>query len=277
MNLWLGAAFALACSLGGVALGRRASRIRPPYWIIGYLIPLALILGYAVASHIPTLMFVPPFSWFTMGMKKFAAFGFIATFLLTTPLSRIPQRRARIMIAVLMGVTVLCLSVGPFVAALIDRPQLQRMATRLDTDGICMQSSDYTCGPAAAVTALRRLGLPAEEGRIGILSCTSFQEGTPPDLLASALENEYREAGLSVSCRGFRDIADLKRAGLTLAVIKYTLMVDHWVTVLEVTDSEVIVGDPSLGLTRWTHEQFARRWRFVGIALARASDRTAVP
>jgi hypothetical protein len=195
MNLWLGAAIAVACSFAGVALGWRVSRVRRPYWIIGYLIPLALILGYAVASHFPPAMFVPPFSWFTMGMKKFAAFGFIATFLLTTPLSRIPQKRARIMIGVLMAVIVLCLSVGPFVAAVIDRPQLQRMATRLDTDGVCLQSSDYTCGPAAAVTALRRLGLPAEEGRIGILSYTSFQEGTPPDLLAAALEKEYGRTG----------------------------------------------------------------------------------
>jgi predicted double-glycine peptidase len=61
----------------------------------------------------------------------------------------------------------------------------------------------------------------------------------------------------------------LKQAGLTLAVVKYTLMVDHWVTVLEVTDSEVIVGDPSVGLMRWTHEQFLRRWRFIGVMLKR--------
>jgi predicted double-glycine peptidase len=252
-----------------VALGWRVSRIRAPYWTIGYLIPLALILGYAVASHVPTLMFVAPFSWFTMGMKKFAAFGFMATFLLTTPLSRIPQKRARVMIGVLTAVIVLCLSIGPFVAAIIDRPQLQRMVTRVDSDGVCLQSSDYTCGPAAAVTALRRLGLPAEEGRIGILSCTSFQEGTPPDLLAAALKEEYGKNGLAVNCRGFRDLADLKQAGLALAVVKYTLMVDHWVAVLEVTDSEVIVGNPSVGLTRWTHEQFLRRWRFVGIVLAK--------
>jgi hypothetical protein len=269
MNLWVGAGIALLCSLAGVALGRKVSRIRPPYWIIGYLIPLALILAYAVASHVPTLIFAAPFSWFTMGMKKFAAFGFIATFLLTTPLSRIPQKRARVMVGVLMGVIVLCLSVGPFVAAIIDRPQLERMATRVDSDGVCLQSSDYTCGPAAAVTALRRLGLPAEEGQIGVLSCTSFQEGTPPDLLAAALATKYGRDGLTATCRGFKDIAELRRAGLTLAVIKYSLMVDHWVTILEVTDSEVIVGDPSLGLTRCTHEQFARRWRFVGIVLAR--------
>jgi predicted double-glycine peptidase len=272
MNLWLGAGIALLCSLAGVASGWRLSRFRAPYWVIGYLIPLALILGYAVASHVPTLMFVAPFSWFMMGLKKYAAFGFIGTFLLTTPLSRVPQKRARVMIGVLMAVMVLCLSVGPFVAAILDRPQLQRMNTRLDTDGVCLQNSDYTCGPASAVTALRKLGLPAEEGRIGILSCTSFQEGTPPDLLAAALEKEYGKNGLTAKCRGFRDISELKQAGLTLAVVKYSLMVDHWVAVLEVTDSEVIVGDPSVGLMQWTHKQFAKRWRFVGVVLKRESE-----
>src|SRR5436190_24157027 len=127
MNLWLGAITALACSIAGVATGWGLSRLRGHYWLVGYLIPLLLMLGYAVASHFPTMMFVPPFSWFTMGMKRFAAFGFIATFLLTTPLSRMPQKRARIMVVALMVVIVLCLSIGPFVAAMVDRPQLRGM------------------------------------------------------------------------------------------------------------------------------------------------------
>jgi len=269
MNLWFGAGMAVFCALAGVGVGWGLSRLREPYWLIGYFVPLGLILGYAVASHFPTMMFVPPFSWFTMGMKKFAAFGFIATFLLTTPLSRVPRRRVRIAIAILMAVMVLCLSIGPFVAAMIDRTQLRQMTTRFDENGICIQSSDYTCGPAAAVTALRRLGLPAEEGQIGILSCTSFQEGTSADMLAEALEKEYGKEGLMVKCRGFKDLSELKQAGLTLAVIKYGIMVDHWVTVLEVTESEVVVGDPSGGLSRWTRAGFLKRWRFVGIVLGR--------
>lgn len=46
-------------------------------------------------------------------------------------------------------------------------------------------------------------------------------------------------------------------------------MVDHWVTVLEVTDSEVVVGDPLGGLDRLSYQDFAKKWRFVGIVLRR--------
>ena len=51
-----------------------------------------------------------------------------------------------------------------------------------------MQSNGYNCGPAAAVTALRRLGLPAEEGELAILAHTSSAAGTSCDTLCTAIE-----------------------------------------------------------------------------------------
>jgi len=269
MNLWLAAAVALLCALAGVVLGWLFSRLRAPYWTIGYLIPVILVFAYALAFHVPAIMFLPPFSWVMMGIKKFAALGFIVTLVLTTPLSRIPQKRNRIMIAVLMAVIVFFLSIWPFLAPMVDRRELSRLTTHIDKEGICLQSADYTCGPASAVTALRKLGLPAEEGQIAILSCTSFQEGTPTDMLADGLKSAYGKNGLVVKCRVFKDISELKQAGLTLAVVKYGLMEDHWVTVLEVTDSEVVVGDPLAGLGRLSYGEFSKRWRFIGIVLKR--------
>lgn len=269
MNLWLAAFVALLCALAGVVLGWWFSRLRSPYWTIGYFMPLVLIFAYALAFRFPTIMFTPPFSWTMMGIKKFAAFGFIATLVLTTPLSRVPQKRNRVMIAALMAFVVFFMAIWPFLAPMVDRGQLSRLKTHMDHNGICMQSTDYTCGPAAAVTALRKLGLPAEEGKIAILSCTSFQEGTPTDMLADALQNEYGRDGLVVKCRVFKTISELKQVGLTLAVIKYGLLVDHWVTVLDVTDSEVVIGDPLGGIGRLSYEEFSKEWRFIGIVLQR--------
>ena len=196
-------------------------------------------------------------------------FGFIATMVLTTPLSRVPQKRNRILISVLMIVIVFAMGIWPFMAPMIDRNQLRHLQTHMDKNGICLQTTDYTCGPASAVTALRKLGLPAEEGQIAILSYTSAQEGTPTDMLADGLNRQYAAQGLSAQCHVFHSVAELKQAGLTLAVIKYGFMVDHWVTVLEVTDSEVIVGDPLGGLDRLSYDEFAKKWRFVGIVLRR--------
>ena len=269
MNLWLATFIALLCALAGVALGWWFSRRRSPYWAIGYFIPLTLVFIYALAYRFPTLMFTPPFSWIMVGIKKFAAFGFIATLVLTTPLSRVPQKRNRVMIVVLMAFIVFFMAIWPFLAPIVDRGQLSRLRTHMDHDGICMQSTDYTCGPASAVTALRKLGLPAEEGQIAILSCTSFQEGTPLDMLADALSRQYAASGLLVKCRAFSAVSELKQAGVTLAVVKYGVFVDHWVTVLEATDSEVVVGDPLGGLERFSYEDFAKQWRFICIVLQR--------
>ncbi len=269
MNLWLAAFVSLLWALAGSGLGWWFSRRRSPYWMAGYFIPVVLIFIFIVAFYVPVVLFTPPVFWMMMGLKKFAVFGFIATMVLTTPLSRLAKRRDRMMVALLMAAIVFYMAIWPFLAPAVDRKQLAHLQTNIDSNGVCLQTTDYTCGPASAVTALRKLGLPADEGQIAILSCTSLQEGTPTDLLAEALQREYGKAGLKVKCRVFKNISELKQAGLTLAVIKYGFMVDHWVTVLEVTDSEVVVGDPLNGLGRIPYDDFSKKWRFMGIVLQR--------
>lgn len=95
--------------------------------------------------------------------------------------------------------------------------------------------------------------------------------GTPPDILAEVLKNKYGKDGLAVEYRTFKNISELKQAGMTVAIVKFGFMVDHYVTVLEVTDSEVIVGDPLDGLDKMSYEEFQQKWRFVGIVLKRKS------
>jgi len=271
MNLWLEGVFAAMVAVAGVLLGCWFSRLQKPYWMFGYFIPLALVLIYGVAIHFPALSFTPPISWMMMGRRKFAILGFIAALVLTTPLSRLPLKRDRTAIFILMTVIVFVMSVWPFLAPAFNRNQLAHLQTHMGTDGVCLQTTDYTCGPAAAVTALRKLGLPADEGEIAILSCTSSTTGTPPDLLADALRNRYGKDGLIVDYRAFKDISELKKAGLTLTVTKFGFMVDHYVTVFEVTDTEVGVGDPLNGLEKMSYDKFLHQWRFVGIVLKRRS------
>jgi len=160
-------------------------------------------------------------------------------------------------------------SVWPFLAPAFNHRQLEHLQTRVDANGVCRQTTDYTCGPASAVTALRKLGLPAEEGEIAILSGTTSSTGTPPDFLAAALQKRYGRDGLIVEYRAFKDVSELRQAGLTLAVIKFSFLVDHYVTVLQVTDSQVIVGDPLGGVDFLSYDEFRGKWRFTGVVLKR--------
>ena len=84
--------------------------------------------------------------------------------------------------------------------------------TQIDRDGVCRQSTDYNCGPAAAVTALRRLGFPAEEGEIAVAAHTSSAMGTPPAILYDTLKGRYAQSGPGCEYRYFKDISELRSA-----------------------------------------------------------------
>jgi predicted double-glycine peptidase len=231
-------------------------------------------LIYRIALSYPPLAFVPPASWMLIGLRKYALLGFVVTMVLTTPLSRLPRKRDRALVIVFMTVLVLVRCVWPFLAPLPQREELAHLQTRIGSDGVCRQTTGYTCGPASAVTGLRKLGLPGEEGSIAILSNTSSTTGTEPDILAQALQKEYQENGLKAEYRFFQSISELKQACPTLAVVKFGFLVDHFVTVLAVTDTEVVVGDPLEGLNRMTYGEFRDKWRFSGVVLSRSGKIT---
>ncbi len=270
MNLLFDAFAAALFAATGALLGHLFSRLPKPYWMLGYFIPLTLILIYRIALFYPALAFFPPASWVMIGLRKYALLGFVTTMLLTTPLSRLPRKRDRLLVGLLMTAIVFVKSVWPFLAPMADRNELAHLQTRAGADGICRQTTDYTCGPASAVTGLRKLGLSADEGKLAILSYTRSAAGTEPDVLAEALQKEFRKEGLTAEYRTFKDIPELRQAGLTLAVVKFGFLVDHFVTVLEVTDAEVVVGDPLNGLDKMTYDDFLKKWRFSGIVLKRS-------
>jgi len=64
-------------------------------------------------------------------------------------------------------------------------------------------------------------------------------------------------------------LPELKQAGLSVAVIKFDFLEDHYVTILSVTDREVVAGDPLNGLVTYSYDDFAKVWRFSGVVLGR--------
>ncbi len=90
-------------------------------------------------------------------------------------------------------------------------PKLAALRTKMDPEGVCLQQTDYTCGPAAAVTALRRMGFSADEGQMAIWSMTN-PYGTTTDDLLNAMLTHYGKAGLSAEFRKFKNVAELEKA-----------------------------------------------------------------
>ena len=270
LDPWIESLAVASIAVAAFLLGRWLSRLPAPYWLIGYLFPLALILLYCLATFEPRVALAPPVSWMATGRSRFVTFNFVTTMVLSAPLARLARKRNRVMVELLILVLSLT-SLLPFLAPALNQPYLAGLKTRLDPDGVCRQSNEYTCGPAAAVTALRKLGFPAEEGEIAILARTSSLTGTEPDTLAKALQKRYGADGLLVEYRAFKDLDDLKKAGLTVAVLQFNALQDHCVTILGVATNSVLVADPLSGLTPISRDEFENKWQFVGIALKRAT------
>ncbi len=271
MNPWLETLCVVLVALAGIWLGKKASRLPSPLWAYALALPICLLGLLIVAACTTLLDFAQPLFFITAGRTKYVILSFAITFGLTTPLSRLPYRIERGVICVLMLLFATCFSVLPFLVPALIRNNLAGIETRVDASGICYQTKSYTCGPAAAVTALRKLGFPAQEGEIAVLARTNPLTGTLLWTLSSALKQRYTDQGLQCRFRTFDSIAQLKNAGITLVSIKEATFLDHCVTVLGVSDTLVTIADPVTGIEVLSHGQFERKWRSCGIVVSRNS------
>ena len=269
MELWLEAFYAILVTTLGIILGRVFSRLQKPYWLIGYILSFSLIAILIITRYISILSFLVPFSWLVTGQFRFIILALAITIGLTTVLPHLPRKFEKVIACVLMVVFVVHSSVSPLIATALLKDDLSNLKTIVDSSGICRQSRNYTCGPAAAVTALRKLGFQAQEGEMAVLARTNPITGTLPGCLYTALQNRYGHKGLKCQYRHFDSINQLKGQGITLAVIKEAFLADHCVAVLEVSDQMVVIADPGFGKLNMSHEQFEKIWRFSGIVLNR--------
>ena len=269
MNPWLETTGVILIAVFGVFAGRACSRLRKHWWVLGYILPGVLIAMLAMVRFNNALYFVSPFTWIAAGRVRFVVLSLAVSMGLTVPLSRLPYKFEKLIVCLFMAGFVTWFSVMPFLVPALIKDRLSNLQTKYDKNGICRQTTDYTCGPAAAVTALGRLGLTAYEGELAVLSYSSPVIGTLPACLTSALRNRYSAEGLSCRYRRFDSIAQLKNAGITLALVREAFLMDHCLAILEVSDDAVTVADPITGTRLMPYEQFEKIWRFCGIVLQR--------
>jgi len=110
-----------------------------------------------------------------------------------------------------------------------------------------MQTSDYTCGPAALATVLQNMGFNVTEHELKVLAGTD-ETGTSMYGLAQAA----RSKGLSAA--GMRLSIGELRPNMIVHVIKDGT--PHYSVVKEVTNESVRLADPSLGNIELTREKF---------------------
>ncbi len=147
------------------------------------------------------------------------------------------------------------------------RPPASYDLGRNMTQGVCMQSTGYTCGAASLVTMLDAMGIEASEGEMARLSRTIPGRGVSDFQAAAGLQRKLDEIHSNTRVE-FITRPDGDPTGITppfLAGIKYSMWFDHMVCVLELRDNAVVIGDSLQGRRLMTYEQFAEEWRGVAI------------
>jgi predicted double-glycine peptidase len=142
-------------------------------------------------------------------------------------------------------------------------PELSRLKSRFSSAGVCMQTTPYTCGPAAAVTALTRLGYPADESSIALKAETGRFYGTDEFRLAEAMNQTAK--GLDCHVVDFRSVDELRGLPPVLVIINLTDDVAHYIVILKFDGKWAECADPLAGIGRRPREALERDWTARGI------------
>ena len=230
--------------------------------LIGFL-PLIVMASFALWPILP-IQFMPISIWAAIGREFWLPFT-VLFFACASQLVPIRSRRALVLL-----VCCLVVFVGVFTSWRLHRPKAYDYRRNM-LDGVCLQTSDYTCGAAALVTLLDRIGIEATEGEMAELSGTIPGRGVSDFQAAAGLREKLRMLNRSErvaieSCKA----ADLPSLPTPfLAGVKYSFWFDHMICVLEVTEDQVVVGDPLEGRVVWSRRQFESEWRGVVTVLRR--------
>jgi hypothetical protein len=162
------------------------------------------------------------------GRKEFVLLAFSIPLLLLTLCRKLPVKKQRRLVRIVTALLVIRISLLPFLAPAFEYARQSEYETFINRDGICLQSNGYNCGPAAAVTVWRHLGLPAEESALALAAKTTRFSGTPADGLVDAINAIY-----AVECE-----------------IEYPGNIEH-----------LNRRDPLSGMKQLTHSEFNRIWR----------------
>ena len=189
-----------------------------------------------------------------------------------------PQRRRRRVRE--SGLPALAMRLRPFafpfcilyITLCFIKPIIRPLSRNIDfserwEDGVMMQSSASTCGPASLATAMFSIdGYMDSEADIAkrAFTCSSGTENWY--LARHTIERGYRVR--FSKCRDIEDVAVPSIIGVRIGDI------GHFITVLGVGDNSVVIGDPLRGRLSLTPEEFYTVYDFPGFTMA-VSSRTS--
>ena len=249
----------------------RIARCRKRWWLLWYAIAAIVLFAVNAPRIFVRFSFLnfggfKPMYAISTGWYPIIVTSLALMIMFATIKPKIPEKRVQRLMLILIVIVQIRYVFLPLGSIIYYHEELAGLETTI-FDDVCMQSTDYTCGPAAAVTALRYLGIDATESELALAADTVPLMGTDDRLLANAIENLYGDEGITCSVEFFNSIEEMKGKCPILMVIKFSFMIDHFVTVLDIDDEYVILGDPTNGRISHSHSVFLKEWRQIGIVV----------
>ena len=261
---WFSAQLAVGIML--FVLGRLVVRARPPVW------KTVATGATVVALAWPLMRWYP--GWFLdlLGARVLMYIevtGMIPSVILLFTIAaaqvrRMPQRRLSVLLVLVCGLY--------FVRSglwMVREPIPDLGKTRIN-QGVCMQSTHYTCVAASLVTLLYAYGIEATETEMARLCYTEVDRGATDTRAISALEKKLDGREYEI-CYEMMDYDRLRQVHLPCLVsTDFAFFISHMTPVLSAGDEEVVLGDPLTGRRALSTADFKDVWQGRGIYLRRS-------
>ena len=163
-------------------------------------------------------------------------------------------------------VMLLCVTI-PYLKQIFLRPDWNSFSDRW-SDGVCLQSSESSCGPASAATLLKLAGKQVSERQIAQESFTS-RRGTENWYLIRAMRRHGLLVEYAINKPGYMDFSFPSIVGVRLGGKTGT---GHFVAVLGKAGNSFVIGDPLEGREELTAAELLDRYYFTGFSIAAASN-----
>lgn len=182
-----------------------------------------------------------------------------------------PTRRSRPLIMLLGIMALLQLGVLPSLGWILSVDDWKDSKTLVTNDGVCIQTTTYSCGPAAAVSGLFALGIePSSESALALAAKTNQFTGTQPVKLLNAIEYFH---GRSDLVRGRiltpESVDTIPGGSPCIALIRHSRFMNHYVCILGIDDELVYIADPEQGARSMPREAFNKIFQKIIIQLIR--------
>ncbi|MFM2296018.1 MAG: hypothetical protein RLZZ350_2431 [Verrucomicrobiota bacterium] len=155
----------------------------------------------------------------------------------------------------------LCVT-APYLKQIFLRPDWNSFSDRW-TNGVCLQSSESSCGPASAATLLKHFGKTATEKEIAQASFTS-RRGTENWYLLRTLRQRGLRAYYSISETNRTNPPSPAIVGVRLGS---TAGAGHFIAVLGKSENRYVIGDPLNGHEELSLAELQDRYYFTGFAI----------